>query len=36
MDAFGVASLAPDDDIRHDTRDGDYDDTLNHTLSPKP
>jgi len=28
MDAFSVASLAPDDDIRHDTRDGDHADTF--------
>jgi hypothetical protein len=28
MDAFGVASLALDDDIRHDTRNGDHDDTF--------
>jgi hypothetical protein len=29
MDASGVANLAPDDDIRHDTtRDGDHDDTF--------
>jgi len=28
MDASGVASLTQDDDIRHDTRDGDHDDTF--------
>jgi hypothetical protein len=28
INVFSVASLAPDDDIRHDTRDGDRDDTF--------
>jgi hypothetical protein len=28
MDASGVASLTQDDDVRHDTRDGDHDDTF--------
>jgi hypothetical protein len=28
MDAFSVASLTLNDDIRHDTRDGDHDDTF--------
>jgi len=28
MDASGVASLTRDDDVRHDTRDGDHDDTF--------
>ena len=28
MDASGVVSLTQDDDVRHDTRDGDHDDTF--------
>jgi len=28
MDASGVANLTLDDDIRHDSRDGDHDDTF--------